>query len=132
MPWRQARASELGQSRLLVARALRSRSWPLALTAQLGRGRPRPLWLLLIPNQMIRAWSRLRTTQGSLRTTARRRSRRSAGRLHPADVVRIEDPDYPEALRSIPSPPKTLWVRGTLPPVASVAIVGTRRPTTFG
>jgi len=52
--------------------------------------------------------------------------------LRLADVVRIEDPEYPAALRSIPSPPKTLWVRGVLPPVASVAIVGTRRPTSFG
>ncbi len=52
--------------------------------------------------------------------------------MRPADVVRIEDPDYPATLRSIPSPPKTLWVRGALPPVSSVAIVGTRSPTSFG
>ena len=50
----------------------------------------------------------------------------------PAEVIRINAPDYPAGLRSIPSPPKTLWVRGTLPPAAAVAVVGTRHPSRFG
>jgi DNA processing protein len=52
--------------------------------------------------------------------------------LLPAEVIRIDAPDYPAGLRSIPSPPKTLWVRGTLPPAAAVAVVGTRHPSRFG
>ena len=42
------------------------------------------------------------------------------------------DHDYPESLRSIPNPPAVLWVRGSLPPRRSVAIVGTREPTAAG
>jgi len=52
--------------------------------------------------------------------------------LLPAEVIGIDAPGYPAGLRSIPSPPKTLWVCGVLPPVEAVAIVGTRRPTGFG
>ncbi len=50
----------------------------------------------------------------------------------PAEVVGIDEPEFPAGLRSIPSPPKKLWVRGALPPLAAVAIVGTRHPTSFG
>jgi DNA processing protein len=52
--------------------------------------------------------------------------------LLPAEVIGVEDPEYPASLRSIPSPPVKLWVRGTLPPTDAVAIVGTRQPTSFG
>jgi DNA processing protein len=52
--------------------------------------------------------------------------------LFPADVIGIDEPGYPANLRSIPFPPKVLWVRGALPPVGAVAIVGTRHPTRFG
>jgi len=52
--------------------------------------------------------------------------------LLPTELVGIEAPDYPDRLRSIPFPPRALWVRGSLPPPAAVAIVGTRRPTRFG
>jgi len=52
--------------------------------------------------------------------------------LLPVDVIGLDAPGYPASLRSIPSPPSTLWVRGALPPAAAVAIVGTRRPTRFG
>lgn len=40
----------------------------------------------------------------------------------------------PEKLRNIPDAPKKLWYRGTLPDptVPTVAIVGTRKPTTYG
>jgi len=52
--------------------------------------------------------------------------------LHPAESIAIDEPEFPAQLRSIPSPPKRLWVRGALPPLAAVAIVGTRRPSSFG
>jgi len=52
--------------------------------------------------------------------------------LLPAEAVGIDAEGYPARLRSIPSPPKTLWVRGSMPPAAAVAIVGTRHPTPFG
>ncbi|MGO9965104.1 MAG: DNA-processing protein DprA [Acidimicrobiales bacterium] len=52
--------------------------------------------------------------------------------MRPADVIGIGAPGYPARLASIPSPPETLWVCGGLPPVAAVAIVGTRHPTRFG
>lgn len=46
----------------------------------------------------------------------------------------LEDDDYPRLLREIPSPPLVLYVRGTLQPSdeAAVAIVGTRRVTSYG
>lgn len=51
--------------------------------------------------------------------------------MFPAEIG-IDAPGYPPSLRSIPSPPKTLWVLGSLPPADAVAIVGTRHPTRFG
>ncbi len=47
-------------------------------------------------------------------------------------ALELGDPGYPDRLRTITSPPETLWVRGSLPPSAAVAIVGTRHPTRFG
>lgn len=41
-------------------------------------------------------------------------------------VHRVLDPDYPAALRELPSPPDPLWIRGSLPDGPAVAIVGTR------
>ena len=46
--------------------------------------------------------------------------------------VRRSDPSYPPGLTLIADPPEELWVRGTLPPEAGVAIVGTRRATRYG
>ena len=67
-------------------------------------------------------------------------SRRSGPGSRPAElggdvavrVVARDEPDYPAALRAIPSPPASLWWRGELPPESAVAVVGTRRPTSFG
>ena len=50
----------------------------------------------------------------------------------PAERIGIDGAGYPDRLGSIPSPPKALWVRGSLPPVTAVAIVGTRHPTPSG
>ncbi|NOX61508.1 MAG: DNA-protecting protein DprA [Chloroflexi bacterium] len=57
-------------------------------------------------------------------------------RLH-ASGVRVltwEDPDYPARLLEIPAPPPVLFVRGELSPQDDwgVAVVGTRRATTYG
>jgi len=52
--------------------------------------------------------------------------------LHPPERIGIDAAGYPANLASIPSPPKTLWVRGTVPPPRAVAIVGSRNPTLFG
>ncbi len=39
---------------------------------------------------------------------------------------------YPDQLREIASPPKTLYIRGELPQGPYVAVVGTRKPTDYG
>lgn len=49
-------------------------------------------------------------------------------------VLSLHDDSYPDALRTIDSPPVLLWVRGTVPTpnTPMLAVVGTRRPTDFG
>lgn len=49
-------------------------------------------------------------------------------------VVGFHDPEYPEKLRNIPDPPAVLYVVGLLCPLKqkSVAVVGTREPTSYG
>ena len=44
------------------------------------------------------------------------------------------DADYPERLRNIPDPPRTLYVRGSLPPddMPTVAIIGARSASDYG
>ena len=51
-----------------------------------------------------------------------------------AEVVTVLDDAYPRILREIPAPPPVLYVRGTLPRQhePTVAIVGTRRATSYG
>lgn len=51
-----------------------------------------------------------------------------------AEVVTVLDESYPRILREIPGPPPVLYVRGTLPAQnePTVAIVGTRRSTSYG
>lgn len=48
------------------------------------------------------------------------------------EAVFREDDAYPEHLASLPGAPDLLFVRGTLPPTAGVAVVGTRRCTSYG
>jgi DNA processing protein len=61
---------------------------------------------------------------------------REMERLQRAGVALIdrENPAYPAALRHVPSPPPLLYVRGALSDVDSwsVAVVGTRQPTSYG
>ncbi len=50
-------------------------------------------------------------------------------------LIAYDDPRYPTALRSIPSPPVLLYCRGMLPQMngrLSVAIVGTRKMSDYG
>ena len=50
-------------------------------------------------------------------------------------IINIDDNEYPERLRNIYSPPKTLYVKGTLPQIDEfpiVGIVGTRKCTPYG
>lgn len=49
-------------------------------------------------------------------------------------IVLETDPTYPEPLRHIPHPPYILYVKGVLPPKDAIlfAVVGTRKPTTYG
>jgi DNA processing protein len=51
-----------------------------------------------------------------------------------ARVLTMLDPEYPRLLREVPAPPPVLYVRGTLTPQdeRAVAIVGTRRATSYG
>lgn len=51
-----------------------------------------------------------------------------------ARIVTYWSPDYPSLLRSIFDPPAFLWVRGALQNGSeeSIAIVGTRRPSSYG
>ncbi len=50
-------------------------------------------------------------------------------------ILTIEDPEYPVMLREIHDPPVCLYVRGNLEALRNrnmIAVVGTRRPTTYG
>lgn len=53
---------------------------------------------------------------------------------HGARIVTVDDPDYPASLRKIPAPPPVLYLRGelTAEDALAVAIVGTRRCTSYG
>src|SRR5207302_616284 len=47
-------------------------------------------------------------------------------------TVWLTDPTYPWLLKQIHDPPPRLFVRGRLPPVPMIAIVGSRRATPYG
>lgn len=50
-------------------------------------------------------------------------------------IVEISPEDFPEALREIPQPPETLYLRGTLPDPTQfyyLAVVGSRKFTNYG
>jgi DNA processing protein len=49
-------------------------------------------------------------------------------------IIMYGDPDFPTLLKEISNPPLALFVRGMLPPTSTtpLAIVGTRRPSTYG
>ncbi|BAY14188.1 DNA-processing protein DprA [Calothrix sp. NIES-2098] len=50
-------------------------------------------------------------------------------------VIGIDDPEFPQQLRTITNPPSVLYVKGDincLKPECSVAVIGTRQPTDYG
>lgn len=71
---------------------------------------------------------------------AKKEAQESARRLESlgAGAVWIDAPEFPERLRSIPSPPPFLFVRSRLPRPMEVfardcvAVIGTRRPSAYG
>ena len=77
---------------------------------------------------------------GSIRTTDRVRAavavdaavRRSELQALGVEFVAKAQPAYPEHLAELPDAPDALFVRGELPPTPGVAVVGTRRCTTYG
>ncbi|MBI2055863.1 MAG: DNA-protecting protein DprA [Candidatus Sungbacteria bacterium] len=46
--------------------------------------------------------------------------------------IHENDPQYPAPLKEIPQPPVVLYMQGKLPENQCIAVVGTRRPTTYG
>ena len=81
-----------------------------------------------------------RITSGSVKTTVRARSAATQPaetrrrQLHDAGIAVAYrgDDDYPKQLAEQPDAPDLLFVRGALPDVAGVAVVGTRRCTAYG
>ena len=49
-----------------------------------------------------------------------------------ARIVTFIDADYPKSLFEIPDPPPLIYVRGRLPSAYSIAMVGSRRATSYG
>jgi DNA processing protein len=49
-------------------------------------------------------------------------------------IITVDQPEYPDSLRTIPDPPLYLYVKGSLKPqdVHAIALVGTRKPTQYG
>ena len=47
-------------------------------------------------------------------------------------VITLADTDYPDLLREIPDPPPYLFVRGRLPDLPMVAVVGSRNASRYG
>ncbi|MEO2083604.1 MAG: DNA-processing protein DprA [Desulfurobacteriaceae bacterium] len=47
-------------------------------------------------------------------------------------IITLFDGDYPEKLRNINSPPPVLYVKGNLPSSPAVAVVGSRRCSSYG
>ena len=53
-------------------------------------------------------------------------------RKHGARIVTFWDPEYPELLKALHDPPLLLYVQGTRPEGAHLALVGTRQPSPYG
>lgn len=56
--------------------------------------------------------------------------------MHKVNVLKLNDSDYPEALRQIPTPPKTIYYTGAAPndwlAKPRVAVVGSRKVSPYG
>ena len=68
------------------------------------------------------------------RAWTERAGERDLAAAHAAGIRALApgDPEFPAALREIPDPPLLVWVKGSLPPGPSLAIVGSRRPSERG
>ncbi len=69
-------------------------------------------------------------TSTDWRTTAEREM--EMARRTGVSIVTFDSPQFPAVLKNTPDPPLYLYIKGTLPPGDGVAVVGTRRPTTYG
>lgn len=51
-----------------------------------------------------------------------------------SDLRQLTEDEYPPQLREIPQPPKTLWLRGSLPQADTklLAVVGSRALSRYG
>jgi DNA processing protein len=74
------------------------------------------------------AWRQIQPEFPGLEPEAEWRKLAAAG----TRLLLQEDEEYPFLLREIPCPPLGLYIRGTLPPRESVAVVGTRKATEEG
>lgn len=101
------------------------------------------------PGTAIALAERFPTAQDLLQSSSAQRREAAGSRVDRLDLSALErsladaatdgvvgffDADFPARLRTIPSPPAVLWVRGTLPHdvAPAVAVVGTREPTAWG
>jgi len=97
-------------------------------------GSPERAWSA--PPSALRQAGLNKSSIASLLETRRRLSLEDElARIHGLGITLLtwEDAGYPQRLRHIYAPPPVLYVRGTLlPEEPMVAVVGTRRPTTYG
>lgn len=47
-------------------------------------------------------------------------------------ILFIKDDEYPKELKAIPYPPPFIYVRGFLPDIPKISLVGSRKPTSYG
>ncbi len=133
----------------------RGRSMPTQLTEEriakiclahfIGFGSNRLRLLKQVCGSYVRAWSATRTVLLTLRLPpqliesfiewrAQQVPERIMQHLEKENirVLLSEDADFPALLRESSDPPEVLYVRGTLSPAPAIAIVGTRKMTSYG
>jgi DNA processing protein len=93
-----------------------SRSRPQGLSRELG-----------VPTTAL-ARARLQLEQARAVADRERQLAQAIG----ARIITLSDEDYPGALQDLPLPPPVLYCRGTLAAEPAVAIVGSRRATSYG
>jgi len=86
------------------------------------------------PLPELRAWSPPRVAEQLSRGPDLAAARALWARLESlgARLISDSEPEFPSALRVIPDPPLTLYVRGPLPAEPALAIVGSRKATLRG
>ena len=98
-------------------------------------GSPEAAWKAR-PGQLAEAGLDRRTIESLVGARSRLDLERELDRLERLQVklLTLDDPEYPSRLRNIADPPPALFIRGSILPEddLSVAVVGTRMPTTYG